>query len=156
MTVHEAPVINSSRHGGNARPSSRPAGPVFPSKGDAAVAMVDLPCKRSQPVLGQILTISGPMQAAPIRSAGRLSEGSGEGSDVLPQGDDLVLVPERRTHGPDLLREREDLIRELDQLDVLLVLLLHERPLLVGDDLALGVGPVLTDQEKSREKDRLE
>src|SRR5437879_8820997 len=143
MTVHEAPVISISHHGGNACASSRPTGPCLPSTGSAAVAMVDPPLSRSQPVLAQILTISEPKQAAPLRSAGGLLEGSGDAANVFPEGRDLVLVPERGPHRPDLLREREDLTRQLEELDVLPVLLLHERPLLVGDHLALRVGPVL-------------
>lgn len=38
------------------------------------------------------------------------------------------------------LRQIEDLVREIEQFPVLLILLLHRLPLLVGDDLPLGVG----------------
>jgi hypothetical protein len=43
----------------------------------------------------------------------------------------------------DRLGEVEDLLGELEELPVLLILLLHGLPLLVGDDLAPCVGAVL-------------
>ena len=45
---------------------------------------------------------------------------------------------------------------ELEEPAVLLILLLDRLPLLVGDDLALGVGAVLADHHEGREEDRLE
>jgi hypothetical protein len=45
---------------------------------------------------------------------------------------------------------------ELKQLLVLLIFLLHRRPLPVGNDLALGVGAVPADQDEGRKKDRFE
>src|SRR5947208_14454650 len=53
-----------------------------------------------------------------------------------------------------LLRQRQNLPGEVEQLDVLLVLLLHREPLMVGDHLALGVGAVLGDHHKGRQEDR--
>ena len=44
----------------------------------------------------------------------------------------------------DCLRELEDLFREFDQFLVLLVLLFDGPPLLAGNHLTAGVGPVLT------------
>jgi hypothetical protein len=54
------------------------------------------------------------------------------------------------------LRQLEDLVREVEQLDVLLVLFLDRPPLQVGDHLALCIGPVLADHHERREEDRLE
>ena len=49
-----------------------------------------------------------------------------------------------------LLGQREDLFGQVEQLLVLLVLLLHRRPLLVGEYLPPGVGTVLADQDEGR------
>src|SRR6266480_7052580 len=48
----------------------------------------------------------------------------------------------------DLLRQVEDLVRDVDQLFVLAVLFFDRLPLLVGDHLTLGVGPVLADHHE--------
>src|SRR5215207_2371066 len=57
---------------------------------------------------------------------------------------------------PDLLSQVEDVAGELQELLVLLVLLLHRPPLLVGNHLPLGVGAVLADHHKGGKEDRLE
>jgi len=49
-----------------------------------------------------------------------------------------------------LAREHEDLMGELEQLAVLVVLLLHRLPLLVGDRLLLGGAAVLADPHERR------
>jgi hypothetical protein len=53
-------------------------------------------------------------------------------------------------------RQLEDLVREREQLLVLLILLLHGLPLLIGEHLTLRVRSVLTDHHERREEDRLE
>src|ERR1700752_4258035 len=58
--------------------------------------------------------------------------------------------------GVDCLGQLEDLLRQVDQLLVLAVLLQDRLPLLVGEDLALRIGPVLADHHERREEDRLE
>src|SRR6185312_9742493 len=63
---------------------------------------------------------------------------SASGTGVRP----IVLV--------DLAGQLEDLPGERQQVLVLLVLLLHGLPLLVGEHLALGVGAVLTDHHERR------
>jgi len=54
------------------------------------------------------------------------------------------------------LRQIEDLVREIKQFPVLLILFLHHLPMLVGNDLPLGVGAVLADQNERRQEDRLQ
>src|SRR6476661_2868854 len=56
----------------------------------------------------------------------------------------------------DGLRQVEDLVREMEQLVVLLVLVLHRLPLLVRQHLAFLVRAVLADHHEGREEDRLE
>src|SRR3954463_2036818 len=56
----------------------------------------------------------------------------------------------------DLFRQGKDLPGELEQLLVLALLLLNRLPLLVGEHLALRVGPVLADHHEGREEDRFE
>ena len=56
----------------------------------------------------------------------------------------------------DLLRQRQDLPREVEQFDVLLLFLLNRCPLLIGNHLVTGVGAVLRDQNEGREEDRFE
>src|SRR5262245_60136143 len=56
----------------------------------------------------------------------------------------------------DRLRQYQDLVREPEQLLVLLVLLPDRLPLLVRDHLTLGVGSVLADHHERREEDGLE
>src|SRR3954451_7705151 len=58
--------------------------------------------------------------------------------------------------GADLFGQLQDLAREVEQLLVLLVFLLDRLPLLVGENLSLGVRPVLADHHEGREEDRLE
>jgi hypothetical protein len=55
-----------------------------------------------------------------------------------------------------LLRQGENPAGELEQLDILLVLVLNELPVLVGDDLPLGIRSVLGDQDECGQEDRLE
>src|SRR5439155_7234403 len=57
--------------------------------------------------------------------------------------------------GVDLRRQIQDLLREVEQLLVLVVLVLHGLPLLVREDLTLGVDAVLADHHERREEDRL-
>jgi len=54
------------------------------------------------------------------------------------------------------LGELQDLVGELEQLLVLALLLLDHPPLVVGQDLAFLVGPILADHDKGRQKDRLQ
>src|SRR3954447_2746326 len=58
--------------------------------------------------------------------------------------------------GADLFGQLQDLAREVEQLLVLLVFLLDRLPLLVGENLSLGVRPVLADHHERGEEDRLE
>src|SRR5271165_422557 len=74
----------------------------------------------------------------------------GQRADFLGQPQDLVGEVEQ------LLILVILLVREPEQLLVLAILLLHRLPLLVGDDLPLGIGPVLTDQHEGREEDRFQ
>jgi hypothetical protein len=54
------------------------------------------------------------------------------------------------------LRQLEDLVGQLDQLDVLLIFLLDHLPLEVGCGLPLEVGTILADHHERRQEDRLE
>jgi hypothetical protein len=56
----------------------------------------------------------------------------------------------------DRLRQVENLPRHVEQLLVLLLLLLDELPLVVGQDLSLRVRAVLADHHERRQEDRLE
>jgi hypothetical protein len=51
--------------------------------------------------------------------------------------------------------EFQDLVGQLQQLLVLLLFFLDRLPLVVGQDLAFLVGPVLADHHKRRQEDRL-
>src|SRR6187200_156943 len=55
-----------------------------------------------------------------------------------------------------LLRQLEDLPGEAEQFLVLLVFVLHGRPLLIGHDLSLHVRAVLADHHERGEEDGLE
>jgi DNA-binding CsgD family transcriptional regulator len=59
-------------------------------------------------------------------------------------------------HGVDGLGEVQDLVGQLEQLLVLLLFFLDDLPLVVGQDLAFLIGPVLADHHKGRQKDRLQ
>src|SRR5688572_4721859 len=64
---------------------------------------------------------------------GRTATVSGTGSIRVRRPALTVGVRERACEDVDLLGQRQDLPREVEQLDVLLVLLLNQRPLLIGD-----------------------
>src|SRR5689334_4356568 len=81
------------------------------------------------------------------RSASPARAGGGGVVAVGPAGS----VSRVGMHG---LGEVEDLLREVEQLAVLMVLLLHGGPLLVDDHLVLCVGAILTDHHKRRQEDR--
>ena len=69
----------------------------------------------------------------------------------------LLLHRLRRLRpGVDQLRQLENLIRQLDQLPVLVVLFLDHLPLQVGGGLPLEVGAILADHHERRQEDRLE
>src|SRR4051794_9442281 len=126
--------------------SSAPVSLTFPRSHSRARSHVSVQATRCAP-------LSSPVSCWSSRSSATVRPGS--------RGMRASLTRSRRIGPPSLqvvdrLGQLEDLIRELDQFPVLRILFLDGHPLLVGDDLPLGICSVLADEDEGREEDRLE